>query len=143
MVARVLGVMLFAAAVAQDGPAPIVGGLPAVSDEFPTVVALTLVNGNSTGTCTGTLVTKDWVLTAAHCISPQDTGLTQAEITADTTVSIDTLDTRLGTQIHAIETIPDPQYSQMVFGTHDIGLVHLATPITDRERRAPLRGLPQ
>ncbi|MFN0250174.1 MAG: S1 family peptidase [Kofleriaceae bacterium] len=54
---------------AHAGPAPIVGGSPARSKDWPDVVA---VLGRD-GICTGTLVAPDVVLTAGHCIGIEPT----------------------------------------------------------------------
>lgn len=52
---------------AHAGPAPVVGGTPARSADWPDVVA---VLGRD-GLCTGTLIAPDVVLTAGHCIDIQ------------------------------------------------------------------------
>lgn len=116
-------------AALAGGPAPILGGTKATLDQFPTVVALE-VGG---GLCTGTLLTKDWVLTAAHCVSPAVLGMTQAQITATTKVHLGTVNIRSGgTTVGASETIPHPSFSINALGTHDIGLIKLATPVVER-----------
>src|SRR5690348_310839 len=69
-------------------PAPILGGTPATVGEYPTVVAIE-VGG---GLCTGTLITKDWVLTAAHCVTPAVVGEpSQAALTASIKVHFNTI----------------------------------------------------
>lgn len=62
--AIVLMVLLLGIVPAYAGPAPIVGGTIARSSDWPDVVAVLGI----TGTCTGTLVAPDVVLTAGHCI---------------------------------------------------------------------------
>lgn len=45
----------------------ILGGLPASPTQFPWNVALLFHLEETNGFCGGTLITPEWVLTAAHC----------------------------------------------------------------------------
>lgn len=105
---------------------PIINGNYAVLGQFPTVVAV-----QSTEACTGTLIAPDVVLTAAHCVHAPSLGLaSQEEVTARTTVTLDTLEVvgGGGRTIAASDTVPIAAYR--VPGDPDIGLVFLAQPIT-------------
>jgi hypothetical protein len=109
---------------------PIHGGTPATLGQYPSVV-LVEVGG---GLCTGTLITKDWVLTAAHCVSPAEVGLpSQAAVTASVKVHFNTVNVRTsaGTIVMASDTIPDPGFSVSSLGMNDSGLIKLKTPVTD------------
>ncbi len=129
--------LCFTLSACVDEPAPIgtdqeeiLGGDLASVGQFPTVVAI--VNA---GLCTGTLVGPDLVLTAAHCISPSVLGYSsQDQVTADTRIIIDSVNLFQagGQQIGVADTIPHPGFSLNSLGDNDIGLVRLATPVTDR-----------
>ncbi len=103
----------------------IVGGEAAVSADFPTVVALE--NGPGNWFCTGTLIDKDWVLTAAHCVE----GETAAGLMIrfdDTNIN----DTTGGKEIAVAEIHGNPDYNGVAWD-NDIALIKLATSVTDRE----------
>nr|HPH70621.1 trypsin-like serine protease [Kofleriaceae bacterium] len=69
----------------------ILNGTATAVGDFKTVVAVRLGGG----LCTGTLIDKEWVLVAAHCVTPSLLGLTtQAQVTAQTKVVFDTIDAR-------------------------------------------------
>src|SRR6185436_6724672 len=99
---------------------PIVGGQTATPTDFPTVVALQHGNGN--WFCTGTLVDKDWVLTAASCFT--DNTATQARI-GDGNL---TDGTTQGQTINIAEIRKHPQWNvNDTVWRHDVALLKLAT----------------
>ena len=66
----------------------IIGGYPAQSSDFPWIILINKIGGESI-VCTGFIVSNRWIVTAAHCIlngqdtgyiSPQPIGNTQAVI---------------------------------------------------------------
>lgn len=129
---RLLGTILLLAAgtaSANSGTSDIIGGTSTTVGEHPSVVVITIGGA----LCSGTLINAEWVVTAAHCVSPAVIGLSQTEITQRTTVFFNTVDLTQsqGTPIKAKETIPRlPNWSEANIGANDIGLIHLATPIT-------------
>jgi MYXO-CTERM domain-containing protein len=127
-----LTLLLASSAVAAD-PLPIIGGTKATVGEFPTVVAVDL----GRGLCTGTLITKNWVMTAGHCVSPVIIGwANQAEVTANTTVYFDEVNIgQGGKSVKAKNTMMHPMYVQSASNPdtdYDVGLIELASPVTDR-----------
>jgi hypothetical protein len=115
--------------------APIVGGQLGQVGQYPNVVALVMSGPNGQSLCTGTLVAPNVVVTAAHCVLPEEVGVaTQAEVTTGTRVIFDraSLDSGGGTIIAAANTQPQPEFDIRNLGQHDIGMVVLSQRVTGR-----------
>jgi uncharacterized protein (TIGR03382 family) len=117
-----LGILLLSAtASAGTVSTPIIGGTPTTEGQYPNVVVFEAGGG----LCTGTLITPDWVLTAAHCIqgaSPTSVRVHFATVNLNKDQGV----TRL-----AKELFPHPMFSQSALGRHDIGLIKLSMSVND------------
>jgi hypothetical protein len=116
---------------AASSPTPnIIGGTSTTVDQYPTVVGLEI----GSFLCTGTLVTPTWVLTAGHCVDPVVVMLaSQDAVTKAVKVHFHTVDIvdDPGTVVMASATFKDPLFDPSHLGANDIGLIQLATPVTD------------
>lgn len=112
----------------EIGPSAIVAGQ--LSNERPNVVALAgidLGSGRAQVFCTGTVVQRTWVLTAAHCL----TGARQMErqgMSLHVAWGYDILNDGYTHAIPWLTAIPHPAYRDGVFA-NDIGLIELAEAV--------------
>lgn len=113
--------------VAQD----IIGGEMALPADYPTVVALEEQPGN--WFCTGTLIAKKWVLTAAHCVA--DGPMTGVHVRFD---DADVNDAT-GGKVVAVSAIHSNPMFDWEAWDNDIALLELAEEVTDREPTPILR----
>jgi uncharacterized protein (TIGR03382 family) len=105
---------------------PIVGGQVVSTDDFPTTVGLE--EGPGEWFCTGTLIDKDWVLTAAHCITEGPETVAKVHVRFDA----DELNTgSSGTAVPVAELHADPGFNEVDWD-NDIAVIKLATSVTDR-----------
>ncbi|MCX5746590.1 MAG: serine protease [Proteobacteria bacterium] len=102
----------------------IVGGQTATTAEFPTTVALENAPGN--WFCTGTLIDKDWVLTAAHCVASETAAGLKIRFDDD-----DINDTSGGKVVAVSAIHANPGYNEQNWD-NDIAVLKLATSVTDR-----------
>jgi secreted trypsin-like serine protease len=110
--------LVLAQAASAHASPPVVGGTPAPPNTWPDAVAVI----GQTGTCSGTLIGSDMVLTAGHCSE-----IEPVRIVADT---IDF--TRGGVEVDVAQTIVHPDWTSM----NDAALLVLATPVPGVAPRA-------
>lgn len=120
-----LGATVLALSSAAGPADAYVGGHDALKDK-PFVSGLR-TPGSTTFFCTATLLHKDWVLTAAHCV---DGGMNpgQVEVVVGDTTLDDTSD---AAEIRPVDRIAvKPQWGGDAGDKHDVALLHLAVPST-------------
>jgi trypsin len=129
------------AASAADGSAGpqtrIIGGQPASIAQFPSMAMIVSMQEGSVSLCSGTVVSPNMVMTAAHCLIDR----TKLALLPPESLSVMTGSARLsdpGTVSTAQRLVVDPRYlpSGVGPGSHDAGLVQLADPVA-----APAVGL--
>lgn len=101
----------------------IIGGEVAEFGEFPYVVALGYDKGDGIEfSCGGSVISKNFVLTAAHCIETRD-GFYPSVVRAGV-ISWDSTEWNEDTDVAVAERIPHPNFSRRE-KYHDLGLLRL------------------
>lgn len=126
--------VLIASVLAVDKTSKVVNGTDTVITKHPYMVSIRRNGGHS---CGGTLLNKEWVLTAAHCL--------QSSLEGYSVQYANTFVSREGSNIVSVsEVIPHEDYLPTNQYIHDIGLIHLAEeieyPISDYRVRLPIQG---
>lgn len=107
----------------------IVGGVPAIPHAWPSQVALLDSSKNvnyEAQFCGGTVISPDWVITAAHCVD----GLLPGELDLAVGVSELSLAPDVSNRIPAAEIHVHPFYDPTHQWKHDVALVKLMSPTT-------------
>jgi secreted trypsin-like serine protease len=112
----------------------IVGGEPAATGTWPYAVRIVVTTPTETGTCTGSVVAPNVVLTAAHCVADLDTMTLWP--TSDYTVTTGTVDLSANAgQISGVsEVVADPSFVKYTSGSgsessdYDAALLQLSSP---------------
>jgi len=108
----------------------IVGGSIAPVGAWPWQVAL-LFNGSSPEFgqfCAGSLITEEWVVTAAHCVT-SSSGVPKLPSSIDVQAGIHTLSSNEGQRRDLSAIVVHPSYDSNIFDD-DIALVKLSSPVT-------------
>jgi trypsin len=130
------GTILVAAASAPSPATAIIGGNTTTNPGY--VVALVYRAANHRGNaadrefCSGTLINRDWILTAAHCLA--GTRLHSYKVVLGRT----TLSAGGGEVIPPAAQFIQPHYRRFGIAGHDIALIRLARPAS--ETPAPIAG---
>jgi len=119
----VLPILLLSTVTRSSAANPaIIGGEDAKPGEFPFLVALVSTSDDSQF-CDGSLIDKDWVLTAAHCFFTDDTPPVQDTFATDVNIKMGITDlTDPSAQVIGVAKIFQPGYDGDI---HDIALLKL------------------
>ncbi|MEZ4681231.1 MAG: serine protease [Caldilineaceae bacterium] len=116
-------------AYAPDSPT-VIGGEEAIPGQWPWMVALIYaVNDNAAQGqfCGGSLVSAEWVLTAAHCTFDLS-GRPRAATEIDIVIGRHQLESSDGMRTNVLRIVRHPGYTGQTFN-NDLALLHLATAV--------------
>ncbi|KAI1696318.1 trypsin domain-containing protein [Ditylenchus destructor] len=116
LVTRLLNPFLKVLTITNQEISTVINGTKVPQGKYPWLVNTQIKR------CTGTIVSKKWILTAAHCIKGHEDGMT---------VSVGSVDDRKGKSIKVKRCIPHEESPPAhLSGNNDIGLLELSEELT-------------
>jgi len=126
--------ILSMSAYADNATYRIVGGQEAEKNKWPWMIVQIpqdSVSSNDAQTCGGSLIHKDWILTAAHCFISDETGEVDTSIKPDIVIGRHDLSTEEGQRISISEIIVHPSYNPLIDNNNDVALLKLSSSVSD------------
>ncbi|CAL1687664.1 unnamed protein product [Lasius platythorax] len=118
-----------------DEPEKLVNGIPTSIEKYPHAVS---IRTNNNHMCGGSIISARHILTAAHCVEPL---LKDAKLRRDLTVVSGTTLLSSGGERHKVSRMWYHEKFDLKSGdgSHDIGLLELAAPISFNSKQQPIK----